>query len=98
MPNAHGVVQSVANIKGGIGYVPLSYVDSTVKVLTYIHDEKKASSPSIETIQTKQYPLCFSLYYYYFEENSTKLQSFINIVTSSQGKTIIQSKGYVISY
>lgn len=95
MPTNNGIVKSIGQTKGGIGYVGLIYANKTVKSLAVSFDGKTFVKPSMTNAKNKTYPITRSLFYYYISTDFNKIKSFIDFVLSAEGQTIVSSVGYV---
>ncbi len=95
MPTNNGIVKSISQTKGGIGYVGLIYANKTVKSLGVSFDGKTYVKPSIANAKNKTYPITRSLFYYYISSDFNKIKPFIDFVLSPEGQTMVSAVGYV---
>jgi phosphate transport system substrate-binding protein len=85
-----GIYLSVTQTPGAIGYVGLSYVDSSIKVLKI--DNTTANETNI---LAGKYPIARYLYLL-TKGNATGLaKEFIEYIQSSEGQEIVQKEGFV---
>ncbi len=95
MPATGGILQSVSQTKGAIGYVGLAYVSSKVKSLAVSFDAGATYvEASAQNTQNKTYPIARPLYYYY-TNLSEGGAAFVDYVLSQKGKQVIAKVGYV---
>lgn len=90
-----GILTMVGQTKTAIGYVGLGYVDDTVKVLPVVGEDGQAVSPSIETVQSKKYPIARALYCYTAGEPSGTVKDYLDWIKGSAGQAIVEELGFV---
>ena len=96
MPATGAIVQSVSQVKGGIGYVGLAYLDRTLKPIEVSDDKGKTYiAPSVETVKDKSYPIARPLYYIFPDSLKDAISPFIGFVLSQSGQQIVLKAGYV---
>ena len=96
MPATGGIIESVSQTKGAIGYVGLAYLEKDVKALKVSFDKGKTFvAPSMATAKDKSYPITRPLYYYYLVKDTKSLKPFADFVLSSEGQNIVEKVGYV---
>lgn len=96
MPATGAIAQSVSQDKNAIGYVGLGYLDKTVKAIQVSADNGKSfSSPSVETVINKTYPISRPLFYMYPESIKDAISPFIEFALSVSGQKLILKTGYV---
>ena len=100
MPATSGILQSVANDRGAIGYVGLGYVEggeeSRVKTIGVQKDsEHDAVFPSSETVNSGEYSIARPLFFYTNGEPSGLISQFIEFVLSPEGQNVVEETGYV---
>jgi phosphate transport system substrate-binding protein len=95
MPATGGIIQSVSQTKGAIGYVGLAYVNDKVKALKVSYDGKNFVEPSVATAKNKTYPIVRPLYYYYASSSEGKVKSYIDFMLSADGQKIVSDLGYI---
>lgn len=95
MPATGGIIQSVSQTKGAIGYVGFAYVNSKVKALHVSYDKGKTYlAPTVENAKNKSYPIVRPLFYYYTNINATG-KSFIDFILSAKGQKVVSEVGYI---
>ena len=95
MPATSGIIQSVSQTKGAIGYVGFAYVNSKVKAVHVSYDKGKTYiAPTIKNAKNKSYPIVRPLYYYYTKIN-TNGKAFIDFVLSPKGQKVVSDVGYI---
>lgn len=96
MPATGGIIESVSQTKGAIGYVGLAYLEKEVKALKVSFDKGKTYvGPSMATAKDKSYPITRPLYYYYLVKDAKTLKPFADFVLSAEGQNIVEQVGYV---
>lgn len=95
-PSTQAIMQSVAQTKGGIGYVGLGYVDESVKVLAVIPaGGGKGVLPSAETVRDKSYPVARDLYCYTSGEPTGIIKEYLDWIKGPEGQDIVSREGFV---
>jgi len=89
------ILSMVGQTKTAIGYVGLGYVDDTVKVLKVVGEDGQAVSPSIETVQSKKYPVARALYCYTNGEPSGMVKEYLDWIKGAEGQAIVKELGFV---
>ena len=96
MPATGAIIQSISQTKGGIGYVGLAYLNSSVKPIHVSYDNGKTfTEPSVENAKNETYPIVRPLYYYYEAGSAGKVKSFIDYVLSPTGQRIVSEVGFI---
>ncbi|MEN6545805.1 MAG: phosphate ABC transporter substrate-binding protein [Armatimonadia bacterium] len=90
-----GILSMVGQTKTAIGYVGLGYVDDTVKVLKVVGEDGQAVAPSIETVQSKKYPVARALYCYTNGEPSGMVKEYLDWIKGPEGQAIVKELGFV---
>ncbi|SFH62698.1 substrate-binding domain-containing protein [Pisciglobus halotolerans] len=88
--NTNAVMTSVAQDIAAIGYISMDSLNDSVKAVS-IDDV----SPSIETIQQKEYPISRPFNLAYKGELSEAAEDFWNYIMSKEGQQIIAEEGLV---
>lgn len=83
-PNSAAVVVSVERKVGGIGYVSMSYVDTTVRALVL-----DSTTPTLDNVFANTYPLRATLFIGGQVEPEGDMRAFIAWVQSPAGQAII---------
>lgn len=94
-PATAGIVQSVSQTKGAIGYVGLAYLEEVVKAIAVSFDGKTFVLPTFKNAIDKKYPVLRELYFYYTKNNEATVKSFINFTLSDIGQKALAHKGYI---
>lgn len=95
MPATGGIIQSVSQTKGAIGYVGFAYINNKVKDIHISYDQGKTYvEPTVENAKNKSYPIVRPLYYYYTDIHSSG-KAFIDFVLSPQGQKSVSDAGYI---
>jgi phosphate transport system substrate-binding protein len=86
-PSSAAVVASVAAAKDGIGYVSMSYLDSTIKALAIDNVE-----PTLDNVYQNLYPLRATLFVVGLAEPQDKYRTLIAWIQSPEGQLIVAQK------
>ncbi len=84
------VVDAVAGSVGAIGYVGLGYIGEDNPALAIDGVE-----PTVETVQSEEYPISRSLHMYTRGEPTGLVKDFIDYVQSDEGQEIVEEEGFV---
>ena len=96
MPATGAIIESIAQTKGAIGYVGISYLEKTVKAISISYDKGVSYiMPSYVNAKNKSYPVTRPLFYFYEKKNETKVQKFVNYLLSDAGQAIVKEVGYI---
>lgn len=96
MPATGGIIESVSETKGAIGYVGLAYLEKSVKPIHVSFDNGKSFiEPSMANAKNLTYPITRPLYYYYLTEAEGSVKPFVDFVLSDEGQKIVEKVGYV---
>ncbi len=96
LPATGGIIRSISQTKGAIGYAGLAYVDKNVKALRISFDEGKTYiSGTKENGKNKTYLITRPLYLYYTLNNENKVKHYIDYILSKKGQGIIDNQGYI---
>ena len=96
MPATGGIVTSISQTKGAIGYIGLAYETDEVKSLAVSYDQgANFVAPSVAAAMDKSYPISRPLYYIYDKENEAKVKAFVDYALSAEGQKIVAAVGYV---
>jgi len=94
MPGTASVVNAVSSDKNGIGYGGIAY-DKGVKALGIKKDASSpAIEPTLETINSGQYPISRYLYMYLRNQPTGALKEYIDWILSSEGQDVVTAVGY----
>jgi phosphate transport system substrate-binding protein len=83
-PSSAAMMSSVAAIPNSIGYVSMSYVDSSVKVLTI-----DGVAPTSKTVYDNTYPLRSNLYIVGLKEPQNVYRDFVGWIQGPDGQRIV---------
>ena len=95
MPATGGIIQSISQTKGAIGYVGFAYVNESVKSLEVSYDQGQTFiRPTVENVKNESYPIVRPLYFYHTDlhEEGT---AFIDFILSAEGQQIVSEAGYI---
>lgn len=99
MPATSSIIQAISDDEGAIGYVGLGYAtkakDKVKMVAIKEKPESKGVLPSVQTIQSGQYPIARPLHFYSSTKNEVLVQEFIAYALSEKGQQIVEETGYV---
>lgn len=96
MPATGGIIQSVGQTEGAIGYVGLAYLNPEVKALHVSYDGgKRYVEPTLQHAKDKTYPIVRPLFYYYEAKNAARVKPFIDYVLSPEGQKTVKEVGYI---
>lgn len=96
LPATGGILQSVSQTPGAIGYVGLAYLSPRVKAISVSFDAgKQYVKPTAQNAKNKSYPIVRPLYYYHLDKNRAKVQSFISFLLSKEGQKIVSEVGFI---
>ncbi len=94
LPGTAAIVNAVSKDVASIGYGGIAYA-SGIRALPVKKDADSAAvSPSLETVQTKSYPLARYLYFYTAGEPTGEVKAFIDWALSAEGQKICEAVGY----
>ena len=94
LPGTAAVVNAVSKDPASIGYGGIAYA-SGIRAIPIRRDEKSdAVAPSLATVQSGEYPLSRSLFFYTIGEPSGDVKAFIDWVLSQEGQKICEEVGY----
>lgn len=96
LPATGGIIESVSQTKGAIGYVGLAYLEKNVKPVSVSFDEgKNFVVPSMAAAKDLTYPVTRPLFYYYLSSKEAQVKPFVDFVLSPEGQKIVEEVGYV---
>lgn len=96
MPATGGIIQSVSQTKGAIGYVGLAYLNKDVKAVHVSYDKGRTyTEPSVANANNKTYPVVRPLYFYYEVKSEKKVKPFIDYVLSPVGQATVSEIGFI---
>ncbi len=83
-PSSSAVLRSVAQLPGGIGYVSMGYLDSSVRAMSI-----DGVAPTLDNVYENTYPLRSTLYFVGLEEPQDDYRIFIGWVQSPEGQAVV---------
>lgn len=96
LPSSEGIIAEVRDNPNAIGYDGLGYITSEVKVLGIA---TKAGGPevfpSIETVNSKQYPIARDLYMYTNGEPQGAIKAYLDWIFTAEAQAIVKELGFV---
>jgi len=99
LPSSEGIVAEVQDNPSAIGYDGLGYVptDGTVKVIAIGKDANSPYIlPSVETVNSKTYPIARDLYMYTAHEPQGAVKAYLDWIQSSpEAQAIVAQLGFV---
>jgi phosphate transport system substrate-binding protein len=94
LPGTAAVVNAVSKDPASIGYGGIAYATGVRALAVKKDDAAAAVQPSMETVDTGEYPLSRNLYFYTVGSPEGEIKAFIEWVLSSEGQKICQAVGY----
>jgi len=85
-----GVLQTVAQSEGAIGYVGIGYLDKRIKAI-----QVEGVYPTVATVIDGTYPISRPLFMYTNGKPEGLCARFINFVLSPKGQKIVEEEGFV---
>jgi len=83
-PSSAAIVESVARVQGGIGYVSMSYLDENVKALAI-----DGITPTLDNVYDNIYPLRSTMYVIGVDEPEGEYRNFISWIQSQEGQAVV---------
>jgi len=90
-----GVLQTVAQTPGAVGYVSIGFVTSDVKALPIWYNAQKIVPPTIANVKDLSYPMSRNLYVITNGQPTGLAGDFIRYILSPDGQKIVADEGYV---
>ena len=94
LPGTAAVVNAVSKDPASIGYGGIAYAKEIRAVPVKRDDNSPAIHPSLETVQSGEYPLSRNLFFYTIGEPQGAEKSFIDWVLGPEGQKICETVGY----
>lgn len=94
LPGTAAIVNAVSKDVASIGYGGIAYASGIRAVPIRADESSEAVPPSLETVQSGQYPLSRNLYFYTIGEPSGRPKEFMDWVLSPEGQEICERVGY----
>lgn len=96
MPSSEGITAEVRQNPNAIGYDGLGYVTPEVKTIAVgLQPEGPFYSPSIETVNSGQYPIARDLYIYTAGQPSGAIESYLEWILSPEAQALVKELGFV---
>ncbi len=96
LPSSEGIIAEVRDNPNAIGYDGLGYVTEDVKVVgvSNLGDERFVM-PTIETVNSDQYPIARDLYMYTNGQPEGLVLDYLNWIYAEEGQKIVRELGFV---
>ncbi len=94
LPGTAAVVNAVSKDSASIGYGGIAYASNIRPVPVKKDDAATAVLPSLQTVQSNEYPLSRSLFFYTLGEPAGEVKAFIGWVLGAEGQKICEAVGY----
>jgi len=96
LSSSQAIVDEVVDNPAGIGYLGLGYASPKLHVINVAKDAgSKYVTPSVETIQSGEYPISRPLFLYTNGEPQGLVKRFIDYVLSADGRAVITATDFV---
>ena len=96
LPSSEGIIQETSQNPNAIGYDGLGYVTDEVKVVGVASEiGAEYIYPSVETVNSGQYPIARELYMYTNGEPDGKLAEYMDWIFSTEAQEIVANLGFV---
>jgi phosphate transport system substrate-binding protein len=96
LPSSEGIISEVRDNPNAIGYDGLGYITPEVKVLAVsAKDGSQPVIPSIETVNSNQYPISRDLYMYTPGEPKGAVKAYMDWVVTPEAQDIVKQLGFV---
>ncbi len=96
LPSSEGIISEVSDNPNAIGYDGLGYVTPHVKVLAIAREEGGPYIlPSVETVNSDQYPIARDVYMYTNRGASEAVQTYLEWIYSEEAQQIVAELGFV---
>jgi len=96
LPSSEGIISEVRDNPNAIGYDGLGYITSEVKVVGVSPDPgETAVFPSIETVNSGEYPVARDLYMYTAQEPTGAIKDYMDWVVTAEAQEIVKQLGFV---
>lgn len=96
LPSSEGIGAEIRQNPNAIGYDGLGYVTEDMKVLgVALTTNGKFVLPSIDTVNSGQYPIARDLYMYTREEPSGTIEEYLDWILSAEAQKIVAELGFV---
>jgi len=96
LPSSEGITAEVRDNPNAIGYDGLGYVTPEVKVVAVAPaGGTDFAYPTVETVNTLQYPIARELYMYTVGEPQGEVLEYLNWIMGDQAQSIVSQLGFV---
>jgi phosphate transport system substrate-binding protein len=96
LPSSEGIIAEVSENPNAIGYDGLGYVTDGVKVLAIgTQIDGPYVMPSIDTVNSNEYPISRDLYMYTTQSPSQIIQDYLDWIVSDEAQEIVSQLGFV---
>ena len=96
LPSSEGIMAEAQQNPNAIGYDGLGYVTPAVKMVAVARDAKGPFVlPSIESVNSKTYPIARDLYMYTVGRPTGQIAKYLEWIASSAGQEIVAKLGFV---
>lgn len=96
LPSSEGIISEVSDNPNAIGYDGLGYVTPHVKVLAIAREDGgNYVLPSVESVNSDQYPISRDLYMYTNSSPSEAVKRYLEWIFSPEAQQIVMDLGFV---
>lgn len=96
LPSSEGIISEVSDNPNAIGYDGLGYVTPHVKVVAIAREEGEPYIlPSVDTVNSEQYPISRDLYMYTNKNPSEAVRTYLEWIFSPEAQQIVMDLGFV---
>ncbi len=96
LPSSEGIISEVRDNPNAIGYDGLGYITEDVKVVGVSNlGDRIYVMPSIETVNSNEYPIARDLYMYTNGEPEGLISNYLTWIFSEEGQDIVRDLGFV---
>ena len=96
LPSSEGIISEVRDNPNAIGYDGLGYITPEVKVIAIATSaDQPGVMPSVETVNSKQYPIARDLFMYTSKEPSGAIKAYLDWIFTPEAQAIVKELGFV---
>jgi phosphate transport system substrate-binding protein len=95
LPSSEGISVEIRQNPNAIGYDGLGYVTDDQKVVAVGRDESSFVLPSIESVNSGDYPISRPLFMYTAGEGSGAVQEYLEWIMGAEAQAIVRELGFV---